>query len=73
MVFTPERIKYLLEQARIGREKRGGRDYLTEGDLEAIAHMRDFTHRLETGQIGPCPFHLKHPEKRFPRGLPPKA
>ena len=59
MVFTPDRIKYLLEQARIGREERGGRDYLTEGDLEAIAHMRDFRHRLATDQLEPAPFHLK--------------
>ena len=71
MVLTINRIKYLLERDRIGREKRGGRDYLDEGDLEAIAHMRDFGHRLATGQMdGPSPFHLKQMKQKK---NPPKA
>ena len=68
MVLTPERIKYLLEQARIGREKRGGHDYITEGDLEATNHIADFMHRKATGQIGPSPFSLRRMiQKNHPR------
>ena len=71
MVFTPERIKYLLEQARIGREKRGGHDYITVDLLEARNHIADFRHRLATGQMdGSSPFHLKQMKQKK---NPPKA
>lgn len=58
MVFTPVRIRYLLEQARIGREERGGRDYQTLGTLKALAEMRGVAHRHATNPQ-PAPFHLK--------------
>ena len=73
MVLTVNRIKYLLERDRIGREKRGGHDYLDESDLEILAHLEDFGHRLATNQLPEAPFHLKHPEKKFPRDRPRKA
>ena len=72
MVFTPERIKYLLERARIGREERGGHDRRSEADLKAFAECDEMMRR-EAIDPQPAPFHLKHPEKEFPRGRPPKA
>ena len=63
MVFTPARIRYLLEQDRIGREKRGGHDYLTEKDLRVIASLREAGHRNAIEADEPAPFHRKHRDK----------
>ena len=62
MVLTINRIKYLFEQDRIGREKRGSHDYLTVGELKVRVEVRESVRALKTNPKTP-PFHRKHPEK----------
>ena len=62
MVLTINRIKYLLEQDRIGRARRGGHDRLTDGERKALDEMHKIALDHKTNPR-PAPFHLKHPKK----------